>query len=421
MVDSDQRLSHGTVLMAGLRRALVGVVLVWFASQAAVAQVQAPDQTPLPPSLRQAAQDVGSPEARVRRRALRDLREHGGPETLVLLGRLIRDQQLGIREDALDLVARIYVEPPAGQRIHTVEEAFGLGPFYVTPWPAPPELTQALVSALADDHASVRRDSAYVLAIVARMPASSEIAFELMASLSDRLSDVRLAAARALGRLRVTAAGLQLVGRINDEALDVRLAAMRALGDIRERSAVPALTEQFEFYTRGIAGRQALDALARIGDPRSVPLFETHRGSDHPERRMAAYEGLARSGAAKTTAGLEAELAPERDEQVRLALAFALASSGRSLAPIVEALAGEDHLRLQALGYLVELAPVHAAELQTRLRDPDPVVRQHVAVALGFLGGPETSQALAAAATDTNPLVRNAVQVAQLRLRSTSR
>jgi HEAT repeat protein len=408
--------------MAGFRRALVGVVLIWFASQAAVAQVQVPDQTPLPPSLRQAEQDAESAEARVRRRALRDLREHGGPETLVLLGRFIRDQQLGIREDALDLVARIYVEPPAGRRIHSVEEAFGLGPFHVTPWPAPPELTQALLSALADDFASVRRDSAYVLGIVARTPTSSEIAsFELIASLSDRRSDVRLAAARALGRLRVPSAGHQLVGRINDDALDVRLAAMRALGDIRERSAVPALTEQFEYYTRGVAGRQALDALARIGDPRSVPLFETHRGSDHPDRRMAAYEGLARSGGAKTTAGLEAELASERDAQVRLALAFALASSGRSVAPIVEGLAGEDHLRQQALGYLVELAPAHAAELQTRLRDPDPVVRQHVAIALGFLGGPETSQALAAAATDTNPLVRNAVQIAQLRIRSTSR
>ena len=390
------------------------------AAVATAPPAQTPDRLPLPPTLRQTAQDVESPDARVRRRALRELREHGGPEALALLARLIGDEKLDIREDAMDLVARIFVEPPQGHRISSVEDAFGVGPFRVTPWPALGELTQALVKALADDYPSVRRDSAYVLAIVSPTPISDTMTFELMASLSDRSADVRVAAARALGRLRVKAAGLQLVGRVNDEVLDVRLAAMRALGDIRERAAAPALTEQFEFYDRGIAGRQALDALARIGDPRSIPVFEACKGSDRQDRRVAAYEGLARSGAAKAPGPLESQLATERDERVRLALAFALAASGRSVAPLIEALANDD-LRPQALEYLVELGTRHAAELQTRLRDPDPLVRQHVAIALGFVGGPEADAALAAAANDANPLVRNAVQVAQLRIRSATR
>ena len=398
---------------------VIAIVVGGLASLEA-APAQTPDRMPLPPALRQTAQDIESPEVRVRRRALRDLREHGGPEALALLARLIGDEKRDLREDAIDLIARIYVDPPQGHRISNVEDAFGLGAFRVTPWPANDELTQALVRALADEYASVRRDSAYVLAIVSPTPVADTMAFELLASLSDRNADVRVAAARALGRLRVTAAGLQLVGRVNDEALEVRLAAMRALGDIRERSAAPALTEQFEFYDRGIAGRQALDALARIGDPRSIPVFEACRGSDRPDRRVAAYEGLARSGAAKAAARLEAELAAERDERVRLALAFALASSGRSVAPLIEALTADD-LKLQALEYLVEIGTMHAAELQTRLRDPDPLVRQHVAIALGFVGGPEASAALAAASTDENALVRNAVQVAQLRIRIATR
>ena len=371
----------------------------------------------VPPSLQQIAQEVDSADAKVRRRALRALRERGGPEPLALLGRLINDEELDIREDAIDLAMRIYVEPPSTHKVGSAEEGFFLAPYRSTPWPAPPDLIRALIRALADEYPSVRRDSAYVLAIVAPVPVSSTAAFELLASLSDRDPAVRIAAARALGRLRVRPAGLALVGRVNDEDLDVRLASMRALGDLKETSAVPALKDQFEFYIKGIAGRAALDALARIGDPSSAPLFEAQTDSGYPAHRKSAYEGLARTGTAKVTASrIEGALASERDKRVRLAMSFALASAGRPIAPVVDAVLDDD-LAEQALEYLVEIGPAHAVDLAARLRDQDPVVRRHIAIALGFVGGPDASAALTAAASDTNADVRSAIEVAQLRLR----
>ena len=117
-----------------------------------------------------------------------------------------------------------------------------------------------------------------------------------------------------------------------------------------------------------------------------------------------------------TASRIEGALASERDKRVRLAMSFALASAGRPIAPLVEAVLDDD-LSEQALEYLVEIGPAHAVDLAARLRDQDPVVRQHVAVALGFVGGPDASAALTAAGTDTNADVRNAIQVAQLRLR----
>jgi HEAT repeat protein len=383
------------------------------AGQAPASQQPAPSA-----SLQQISQDVDSPDAGVRRRALGSLREHGGPEALPLLARLIVDEEVGIREDAIALVARIYVEPPGGRGGRSPKDAFELAPIGITPWPVPPDLQRALVRALADEYPSVRQDSAYTLAIVAARPLPESAGFELLASLSDRDPNVRIAAARALGRLRVREAGAPLVGRVNDQVLDVRLAAMRALGDLRETGAVPALTDQFEFYVRGIAGRAALDALARIGDPASAPLFEAQTGSGYPAHRRSAYEGLARTGTAQVTAPrIEAAMTAEGDERVRLAMAFALASAGRSLDRILDALTDDD-VADQALEYLVELGPSHAAEIAARLQDPDPVTRQQIAVILGFTGSPDASAALqAAATTDPSAEVRRAIQVAQLRLR----
>jgi HEAT repeat protein len=400
--------------MTGLLSTLIVLALpVLVASD----QQQTAGQPAIPPSLQQIAQEVDSSDAKVRRRALRSLRERGGPEPLALLGRLVNDEELDIREDAIDLAMRIYVEPPSKHKVGSAEEGFLLAPYHATPWPAPPDLVRALVRALADEYPSVRRDSAYVLAIVAPVPVSSSAAFELQASLSDRDPAVRIAAARALGRLRVRPSGIALVGRVNDEILDVRLASMRALGDLKETSAVLALTDQFNFYVKGIAGRAALDALARIGDPSSAPLFEGQTDSGYPAHRRSAYEGLARTGTAKVTAPrIEGALASERDKRVRLAMSFALASAGRPIAPVVDGVLDDD-LAEQALEYLVEIGPSHAVDLAARLRDQDAVVRQHVAIALGFVGGPDAAAALTAAAADTNADVRNAVEVAQLRLR----
>jgi HEAT repeat protein len=382
------------------------------------APTQSSAQPAIAPSLAQVAHDVESADAGVRRRALRALRDQGGPETLTLLARLAGDDEHGIRKDAIETIARIYVAPPTGKRPGSVEDVFEVGPYHVVPWPPSTELMRALTRALADDYPDVRRDAAYAVAIVSPRPTSERVAFELISSLSDRDPAVRVAAARALGRLRVKEAGVPLVGRVNDEILDVRLAAMRALGDLREVRAVPALADQFEFYVRGVAGRAAIDALARIADDASVPLFESQSGSGYPAHRRAAYEGLARTRAAKVSASrIDAARASEGDRRVRLAMAYVVTAAGGPLTPIVEALNDSD-LAAQALEYLVELGPVRTADVAAQLRDQNPVVRRAAATALGFTGGAQAESALAAARQDPDDTVRHAIEVAQLRIRN---
>jgi HEAT repeat protein len=382
---------------------------------------RSPEQTSTLPPLPQVAQDVASPSAQVRRQALRGLRERGGPETLPLLAALLGDAEIDIREGAVAGVIGVYVQPRANRSINGAAAAFEAARFHNQPWSVPPELSTALVRALADEQPSVRRDAAYAVGIVLTPPVTDAVAFEILASLSDREPSVRVAAARALGRLQVQDAGVPLIGRVNDEDLDVRLASMRALGDLRCERAVVALTDQFTFYVRGVAGRSAISALAAIGHPSKIPLFEAQTTSGYPAHRRAAYEGLARSGGAVAAASrIEAAMVSEKDTRVLIAMAFALASAGRDgIKRVLDALTDRDRSD-DALAYLVELGQPHVAAVAAQLSDPDPFVRGQIATALGFIGGPEAVAALKGATGESDLDVRKTISFAQLRLTRTT-
>ena len=72
--------------------------------------------------------------------------------------------------------------------------------------------------------------------------------------------------------------------------------------------------------------------------------------------------------------------------------------------------------RDDALAYLVELGRPHVAAVAARLSDPNPVVRGQIAIALGFIGGPEADAALKGASGESDPDVRKRISIAQLRL-----
>jgi HEAT repeat protein len=107
---------------------------------------------------------------------------------------------------------------------------------------------------------------------------------------------------------------------------------------------------------------------------------------------------------------------------VRTAMAFALASAGRDgVNRVIDALA-DRHTADNALAYLVDLGEPQAAAVAARLNDPDPVVREQIAIALGFIGGREAAAALKGASGESDPNVRSAIDVAAVRAgRTTTR
>ena len=370
-------------------------------------------------TIAQLSDQVNSADAKVRRAALKALATRGA-EALDPLSLLVGDPERDIRSQAIEAILAIYVVPPARERVSSAEGAFDWTQYRTTPWPVSPALLTNLLRALSDDWPSVRRDAAYGLGVVLTAPIDQRVADELTYSLADPDTAVRLAAARALGRLRATRAGDQLIGRIADTHLPVRLASMRSLGEIREARALTALRLQLEYYRGGTAGRTALEALARIAHRSTADLFAQEKFSKDDRHRRYAYEGIARIGgmAAADAAAMEQLLADERDKEVAAAMAFALAASGRPyLERVILALIDNDTAN-QALEYVVELGFTQPAAVVPYLRHTDPIVRERVATAMGFVGDASAEAALAQLTSDGDPSVRRAAEASLVRRRA---
>jgi HEAT repeat protein len=196
---------------------------------------------------------------------------------------------------------------------------------------------------------------------------------------------------------------------------------MRALGAIHEVRAVNALTEQLAFYKKGEGAWSALDALAQIGLPASVPLFTERLKDKDPYIRRAATEGLGRAGAAApidvaVIDVLEQNVATDDAAMVRLATAFALQKLGRNYAARVVDLMNSSKVLAQGQEHLVELGSAIVPTVVPRLQDPEPELRAALADVLGVIGDGSTLPALEAAAKDADGAVAAAAKRAIARL-----
>jgi HEAT repeat protein len=272
---------------------------------------QAPPPAAPRASYDQVVANLKSPEADVRRDALRALGATAYPEAIAPLSQLLTDPVDDIQlETIYTLLSFYHVEKPEvvdrekGLRVRptsrltaAAQRIYDLGPYGLIPQPVPVELTNGLAQSMFDDNPRVRLESVYALGVMARPPLDGYAAEALPRLLKDSVEDIREAAARVIGGLRVATAGDALVEALNDKSTPVATASMRALGDIKAWQSIQALTDQFTYYKgKGPRAEAAFDALARIAHASSQPLFLEHLSSKQPNLRRLSAEGLARSG-----------------------------------------------------------------------------------------------------------------------------
>ena len=370
-----------------------------------------------------------NPDPKVRLAAVQLLRESRYPEAIGPIAALVNDpiDQIQLEAIGAELSFFLVEDVPSKKRVALFVEvrspgraslAFEMGPLAVVSRPVPVELVDGLLQAVDDENAKVRMEAIYALGTIARPPLPDAAAAQLVKALDHYDPAIRAATARVVARLDVKSAADGLIKAMNDSQAPVRYAAMRALGALNERRAVPALTEQFKYYGKGEGAWSAIDALAHLADPSSVPLFKAHLADKDAFIRRGAAEGLGRTGDTSEVSALQIGAGNDTAEMVRAAMAFALQKLGRHYIPrLVESMDSEKTAP-QIADYLIELGPPVAAQLVPHLQDQSPAIRANVATVLGAIGGDATLVALQPLTTDKDRAVAQAATRAIERLKA---
>jgi HEAT repeat protein len=403
----------------------------------------APLAQPVP--FEQAIADLSSADTATRIRALQLLRDGAFPEAAVPIALLITDARDEVQLEAIAaelnifLVEKIVTKKRVAGIVEVrnaiaAEAAFTAGPGVIGPQPVPFEVLTGLRAASRDDNPRVGLEAIYAFGVLCGEPAAGGRRDLLRTAGPDVAALVgaadpamRYAAVRVMGRLFAhrpddepieATVGDAVIAALNDSDRAVKAAALQALGAMHYDRAVQALTDLFQYYGKGETAEAALDALARIANPASVPLFVQQLTGKSSALRGIAIEGLARAGDATKVADIQTAAGADRSDTIALAVAFANARlANGSIDRIIEATT-KSKLRDQAREYLVELAPGRTEAFRRHLMDPDARVRLEVVTILDRAGDPTALPIVEPLAQDKDPQVARAAERAVARLRA---
>ena len=228
--------------------------------------------------------------------------------------------------------------------------------------------------------------------------------------------ELRMAAARALGRLEDPSALQHLVKALTDDDPRVRLRACQACGTYADPRAIPGLTDRLDDEPR--VKRAAANALGNIGtDQALAPLLDLLDESDESLRRIAAgalgkantpepveplaralgdASSIVRNAAVYSIIELLSNVPTQQSHAVRDRVVSELkaADDEAVVDPLVESLSAGQQRRQRRnaawiLGRVAEPDSTAAVEsLAAALADDDPQTAQFAATSLQQLGGP---------------------------------
>ncbi len=232
----------------------------------------------------------------------------------------------------------------------------------------------------------------------------------LLKRLEDEDQEVHYAATKALGILGAKSALTSLVNQLVDEDLGVRIATIEALGALKDRSVMEVLVEQLESNNPRIR-LAAVNALGALKD-RSVVSSLVNRLKVEKERSVliTIAETLSSLG---SNSVIQTLFKRTKNKELTVLVIDTLGSLGnKSVVPkLVEYLEDKySGVRLAAVRALGKLRDNSVIDLIVkRLEDEDQEVRYRAAKALGKLGDKSVVNALVSHLTDEVPRVRYAI------------
>ena len=392
----------------------------------------------------QAVAELSNPEPENRLRAATLLKGAAYPEAALPLAKAVLDAEDAVQFEAIAaelnifLATKIVPKKRVGLVVEVrtkiaAEAAFSAGPLALGAMPVPLEVLTALRTAARDNNPRVGLEALYAFGALASEPTGGvrrelrqASGPELAAMVGSSDEALRAGGVRVIGRVYSahasddevdTSVGDAVITALNDQNKLIKLAAMETLGAMRYGRAVEALTRLFEYYKQGELAEGALDALARIAHPASIPLFTSQLAAKSSLMKTMAIEGLARAGDPSQMDAIQSALKGQHDEHVIFAGVFASAMlENGSIEQIAGALLRPKQREL-AKQYLTELARGRANVLGRYARDPDPGVRADIADVLGFSGDAGAKPIVESLIKDEDKQVALAAERAALRLR----
>jgi HEAT repeat protein len=360
---------------------------------------------------------VMDPEVKVRLEAVRALNALRDVTAVPALITSLGDGDPKIREEVIGTLVEIYAETdrtgPIGRFLNSFSDEMDRSsvPPYVTVDPA---VHEALARALLDEQSYIREAAAYALGI---LDGKSELR-ALTTALQDPEPDVRAAASAAIGKLGTTEDGRALIPLIADDSSAVRLRVLHALGVLKVTAAGPPLREMYEANKKRDLGTRALTTLSRIGDPAQAELFQQLVQERDPEHKRLAVEGLGRLADPAWMDAFKKDFQREKNDEVRLAYAFALTRLGdRAFLDTIVLTLPSRTMGRRSRGYILEIGRELLPDLYPYLGDPDSDVRAALCEVMGTMGDPAAIDQLSPLLADPSSSVADRANRAVERLR----
>ena len=345
---------------------------------------------------------VRDPDLKVRRTAVQSLRKLRDVSAVPALLTSMQDGDNRIREEALEAVVEVYADNLDRQPLPRFIEPFtaGYGRSGLSPFAnVEPTVYDGLARSLGDEEPSIREDAARAIGILH----GGVVVDQLLIALSDPISRVRGAAATSLARVGSTADGTGLIPLLQDEDSDVRQRALQAIGVLRVRDATPALRALYETNRKSGFGVRILDSMSHLREPKLADLFRELLQDGDVNRRRLSIDGLARISSESLIDPLKRDFQREQNNEVRLALAFALTKLGdRAFIDTLVLRLGGGALQRRAQNYIYELGAEYLGDLYPYLDDIDPKVRIDLADLIGAMGEPSAIEHLMPLIGDDN-------------------
>ena len=274
-----------------------------------------------------------------------------------------------------------------------------------------------LLTAIRDESAKIRIAAAQSLGHLENVAALPQ----LIRALGDSDAWVRYYAARALAEIRSPESIDPLATALRqDNATQVRIAAADALGAIGGRRAVSILAPFVDFEDHDLA-RAALLALGVVGHPDALHPIRSALRSSQPSRRLDAVHAIGCRRDDEAAETLQWVAATDADRGVAEAAIEELCTMATpdSIAALLR-LSSDRRLREKAIVQISRLGPAHLERVAAGLSSPQLETRRSVVEALGRMKHPEASAVLSRGLDDDRPEVRLAAVLAIRRLGSLS-